>query len=383
MLKDTAGDNTPAVYSIGGNMKKILLILVGGTICTALNEEGNLAVSEKAGVLLKEKYLNSDSPYAKSVIIDSTENLYILSENMTIDRWNLIIDTYRKYSAATKYDGIVMAHGTDTLAYSASLFSMLLSTVQVPVFLVSANENLQSDRTNGNANFRCAIECICRGITPNVYVPYKNLSDNQMYLHLASRLRQCENYSEDFHSVGAINLTDISDDNYVDYFKKIEKAFPEDRRKKVVDISGDWKLRECILAITPYVGINYACYDYQKFSAVLHGTFHSGTACVEKSEKKMDYGEHSILYMLDRCLEMDPPIDVYYSPAIFRTGTYETVAIVGNHKVNGKGIRFMYGVTNEMAYAKLVIAYSLFESDEERCEFINGEYNFEMIDVIK
>ena len=46
---------TPAQIN-GGYMKNILLILVGGTICTALNEKGNLSVSEEAGILLKENY---------------------------------------------------------------------------------------------------------------------------------------------------------------------------------------------------------------------------------------------------------------------------------------------------------------------------------------
>ena len=77
-------------------MKKVLLILVGGTICTSLNEEGNLSVSDKAGALLVENYKHSDSPYVNDVIIESTGNLYILSENMTVDKWNTIIDTYRK-----------------------------------------------------------------------------------------------------------------------------------------------------------------------------------------------------------------------------------------------------------------------------------------------
>lgn len=356
-------------------MKNILLILVGGTICTALNEDGNLSVSEKAGILLKENYINSTSPYAKNVCIDPTENLYILSENMTVQKWNQIIDTYRKYSVKKAYDGVVIAHGTDTLAYSSALFSMLLSAVDIPVFFVSANENLKSNRTNGNDNFRCAIECICRGITPNVYVPYKNLSDGQMYLHLASRLKQCENYSEDFHSVGEFNITDISEDNYHDYFEQIAKAYPKDKKRTVVDISGDWKLSECVLNIVPYVGINYASYNYKRFSAVLHGSFHSGTACSDSNES-----ENSVLYMLDRCFENEPSVDVYISPSILRKGTYETVSIIGNHEVKGKKIDFLYGYTNEMAYAKLVIAYSLFENENERKTFIDNEYNFERID---
>ena len=59
-------------------MNNILLILVGGTICTALNNEGMLSVSGEAGVLLKSNFEKSGSPYADKVKIDLTENLFIL-----------------------------------------------------------------------------------------------------------------------------------------------------------------------------------------------------------------------------------------------------------------------------------------------------------------
>ncbi len=359
--------------------KNILLILVGGTICTTLNDEGNLSVNDEAGTLLVSNFMESDSPYAAMVDIKASDNLYILSENMTIAKWNEIIATYRKEVAGQSYDGIIMAHGTDTLAYSAALFSMLLSGTDIPVFLVSANENLKSGRSNGNANFCCAVESVCRGIVPNVYVPYQNLSDGKMYLHLASRLRQCENYSEDFHSVGEMDLSGMTEENYVAYFEKIEKKYPLEKVKRVVDIFGDWKLKECILYLSPYVGINYAAYKYSAFSAVLHGTFHSGTACAQLSEHCDAYDEHSILYMMDQCFSLEKPVDVYFSPSILRKGTYETVATIGNHEVNGRKASFMYGYTYEMAYAKLVIAYSLFENEGERRQFLYGEWNYEVI----
>ena len=372
---------TPAQIN-GGKMKEILLILVGGTICTALNEKGNLSVDEKAGILLRENYYKSDSPYVDDVHIVPTENLYILSENMTIEKWNRIIETYREHITKKNYDGVIMAHGTDTLAYSAALFSMLLSDTKIPVFLVSANENLQSERSNGNANFRCAVEAICRGISPNVYVPYKNFSDNKMYLHLASRLLQCENYSEDFHSVGELDVSNMTEENYSVYFEKLDEMYPQKKRKNVVNILGNWKLTESVLYITPYVGINYAAYNYSAFLAVLHGTFHSGTACAQKTDKCSEYGKNSVLYLLDECLNKEKTVDVYFTPSILKTGTYETVATIGTHTVNGKTAGFMYGTTYEMAYAKLVIAYSLFEEEDKRKKLLYGEYNFEMIDGI-
>ena len=107
-------------------MKKILLILVGGTICTALNEKGTLSVSEKAGSVLTDNFEKSGSGFAKNVKFTLTENLFILSENMTVKNWNLMLETYRKNIGKDNFDGVIFAHGTDTLAYSSALFSLLL-----------------------------------------------------------------------------------------------------------------------------------------------------------------------------------------------------------------------------------------------------------------
>ena len=359
-------------------MKKILLILVGGTICTALNENGTLSVSSKAGALLKSNFENSDSVYSKNTEIVLSENLFILSENMTVGKWNLIIDTYRRYTKSEKYDGVIFAHGTDTLAYSAALFSMLLSGTDIPVFFVSSNAPLTSERANGNDNFRYAVECICRGISPNVYVTYKNISDKKMYLHLGSRLKQCENYSEDFRSVGAIDITDISDENCADYFEKIEAEFPSSGRKPLVDIYGDLHLSDCVLMITPYVGLNYDAFDFSRFSAVLHGTFHSGTACAEMTETSSDYGSSSILHMIDLCAAANT--DMYYSPSKMTGEIYDTVRIIGSHTADGKGVNFLYGCTNEAAYAKLLIAYSVLKDKSKTTEFIETQCNFEFFE---
>lgn len=340
-------------------MKEILLILVGGTICTQLNEKGTLSVSDKAGIWLTENFYHKNPEYKELVHFDLSENLLILSENMTVENWNVIIKTYQENIKRNKYDGVIFAHGTDTLAYSAALFSMLLSGIDIPVFFVSSNARLTSERANGNDNFRCATMCICKGITPNVYVAYKNISDNEMYIHLGSRIKQCENYSEDFFSRGAIKEKD---------FEKID--FP--RGNALIDIDKEITLKECVLMINPYVGINYDVYDYSKFKAVLHGSFHSGTACTEKNTYSESYGKNSVLYMIDKCEELNA--DTYLSPATLGGEIYETVDIIRNHTESTK---FMYGCTTEVSYAKLLIAYSIFDNPKDIEKFIDEQINFE------
>ncbi|MBO5099643.1 MAG: asparaginase [Clostridia bacterium] len=341
-------------------MKEILLILVGGTICTKLNENKTLTVSDKAGLWLTENFYNKNPEYKELVHFNLSENLLILSENMTVEKWNLIIKTYQEEIKKKKFDGVIFAHGTDTLAYSAALFSMLLSGTDIPVFFVSSNARLERERANGNENFRCATECIYKGVEPNVYVAYKNISDKEMYIHLGSRIKQCENYSEDFYSKGAIKEKDM---------EKI--SFRE--RKALIDMSKEITLEECVLMLDPYTGMNYDVYDYSKFKAVLHGSFHSGTACTEKNTYSESYGKNSILYMIDKCNGLN--VDTYLSPATLNGEIYETVDIIRKHTDKTK---FLYGLTKETAYAKLLIAYSLFTDPKDREKFIETECNFEI-----
>lgn len=348
-------------------MKNILLILVGGTICTSKDENSVLSVDENAGTLIKSNFINSDSPYAKKVNIDLTENLFILSENMTVEKWNILLNTYRKYTKDKQYDGIIFAHGTDTLAYTASLFSMLLSGTKIPVFFVSSHRRLTVPTANGNDNFRYAAECIARGISPNVYVTYKNPSDKRMYLHLASRLEQCKNYTDDFYSKGMLNITEMCDENYTFYFKKIAKMYPHEKISSPINIYDNFELSECILPIEPYVGINYNSYNYSSFKAVLHRTYHSGTVCADGCD------ENSILHMINQCSSCGT--DTYIAPSKTWGDIYESVAVIKKSKIN-----FLYGSTFETAYAKLLIAYSVFESDREKKEYIYKECNFEIID---
>ncbi len=356
-------------------MKNILLVLVGGTICTALTEHGTLSVSSNAGTKLVQGFMASDSPYKDSVNITTSENLGILSENMTVDKWNLILKTYKQEIAKKEYDGVIFAHGTDTLAYSASLFSMLLADTKIPVFFASSNARLGTPTANGDENFRCAVECICRGFAPNVYVPYKNISDSRMYLHLGSRLEQCKNYSDDFYSVGAIDITDFKEADFNVLDERLKKEKSASGKKNIVDINDEITLSDCVLLINPYVGINYSVYNYANFSAVLHGSYHCGTACVEIKDEEDNYTNHSILYMLDRCAESG--VDAYITPTRQVGEFYDTIRVMANH--GERKINCLYGTTQETVYAKLLIAYSLFKDKAKIKEFLEAEINNEFI----
>ena len=112
------------------------------------------------------------------------------------------------------------------------------------------------------------------------------------------------------------------------------------------------------------MNIDYSAYDYKRFSAVLHGTYHSGTACAEP------YNESSVLYLMDLSTKENPDIDIYLSPSKNEGERYDTVRVIGSYDANDKKINFLYGSTIEYAYAKLVLAYSLFKDKKDIEAFI-------------
>ncbi len=359
-------------------MTRILCVLVGGTICSAPDDRrGTIDICPTAGVRLKDRFLRSGSPHADAVDIRLTDNLNILSENMTVAAWNRIADTLREHQKTQHYDGIVIAHGTDTLAYSAALFSLLFNTTPVPIFLVSGNACPDSPRSNAHANFAYAVECICRGIRPNVYVTYRNLSDGVMYLHLGSRLRQCSPYSEDFFSEGAVPIAGLSDAAFADCFAALDRLYPRRAFPPAVPERDGCRLSDRVLNLVPYVGIRYDVYRYEAFRAVLHGAYHSGTACAGAGGEQGADDRNSLLYLLDRCAEHR--VDVYISPARSDGEVYDTVRILREHGSGGQKIRFLYGMTDEMAYVKILLAYSRFSDRQDIDAFLSTAYNYEFI----
>ena len=169
-----------------GNKKNILVVYTGGTICTAVTDNTK-SINADTAYSLNEFYYNSNSKCKNNIELHKGQYFGILSENMTIKKWNEII----KYFACSvvpninNYDGIIIAHGTDTLAYSAALLSVLLKGIKIPVMLVSSNDsiansdNTVNEKANGNDNFKTAVECIYNGLVGGDYVPYKNISDKK------------------------------------------------------------------------------------------------------------------------------------------------------------------------------------------------------------
>ena len=129
-------------------MKKILILNTGGTIGMTRTEKGYMpdrAYFRKA--LQNMDSLRSDGMPAWEM--EETEEL-LDSSNMTVRDWNEIGALLAKHYDA--YDGFVVLHGTDTMAYTASALSFMLEGLQKPVILTGSQIPLCELRSDGRDN---------------------------------------------------------------------------------------------------------------------------------------------------------------------------------------------------------------------------------------
>ena len=349
----------------GGNMqeknKEILLILTGGTICSVEDEKGKRSSeTSQAQYKIVSEFHNSSSPY-RGIDFDYLTPLNILSENMTVKTWRTLLESLRDVHCRGKYKGIIMLHGTDTLAYTSSLLSLMMTHLDIPLILVSSQLPLSHKDTNGNANFRAAAELIMNGIEPNVYAVYRN-SDGNIYAHFGADLKQCANYSDDFFSRSSHKIDDPSNASWKG------RAF-ETKNNFLYDAGS---LDGRVLAITPYVGIDYDNYNLDKVSAVVHNTFHSESVCVERSKKQGDITNLSIISFAKRCRQQG--VDLFLAPCNGEAYAYEST---GDALENGA--LPISGTTFEMAYVKTLVGCSLGYEGKTLADFVNTRVNLESI----
>ena len=125
-------------------MKHILLITTGGTIASSESESG-LVPS------LASEQLLHHVPEVRNICKISTVGLYNLdSTNMRPEYWLEISRYIRK--VYEDYDGFVITHGTDTMAYAASLLYYLIQNSKKPIVLTGAQIPIEKRDTDARDN---------------------------------------------------------------------------------------------------------------------------------------------------------------------------------------------------------------------------------------
>ena len=133
------------------------------------------------------------------------------------------------------------------------------------------------------------------------------------------------------------------------------------------------ELKNDVLYIRPYVGLRYDTMDIDNsVRAVVHQLYHSQTACSDTGE---DNSINSICSFAYRCKEKNIPV--------FVTPCYEQHSLyTSSETMKESGVIPVYGMTNEMAYVKALVAGALRINDAgDMCRFMGRDICGEFMDV--
>ncbi len=130
------------------NRKHILLIATGGTIASAMGDCG-LSPS------LASEELMHHVPEVRDICNISTVQLYNLdSTNMKPAHWLSIAEYIKEVYGL--YDGFVITHGTDTMAYASAMLHYLIQSSPKPVVLTGAQIPISQRDTDARENLTSA-----------------------------------------------------------------------------------------------------------------------------------------------------------------------------------------------------------------------------------
>ena len=138
-------------------MKHILLLATGGTIASRPTAAGGLAPA-----ITSEELLARVPELADLCVIDAVQLFNLDSTNVGPAQWQEIVRSIRENYAA--YDGFVIAHGTDTMAYTAAALSYMIQNSAKPVVLTGSQKSIYNRDTDARNNlYRAFVYAVSEG----------------------------------------------------------------------------------------------------------------------------------------------------------------------------------------------------------------------------
>ena len=134
--------------------KKIMLLTTGGTIASMPGRDG--LEPHRSGVM--ERELQQLRTYYDITVQDV---MCLDSSNIRPQEWQQIAQVV--YELRQSCDGMVISHGTDTMAYTASALSFMLPDIDIPVVFTGSQLPLAAVVSDGPDNLRTAFAMAASG----------------------------------------------------------------------------------------------------------------------------------------------------------------------------------------------------------------------------
>jgi len=313
--------------------KSILIIYTGGTIGMIKDSETGVLAPFDFDQILSEvpelkRFGFNLSTISFSPIIDSS--------NLNPEVWVKLAEIIKKNY--NKYEGFVVLHGTDTMAYSASALSFMLENLDKPVIFTGSQLPIGTLRTDGKENLISAVEIAAterngQPLAPEVCIYFEN--------KLMRGNRTTKYNAEHFNAFESPNYPNLVDAGINLKFNYGAIHYPTN--KKDLKIYTELDTNIAILKIFPGISqeIIHAMLNSKSLKAVILETYGAGNAPTEEwflKEIKDAIDNGKIVLNVTQCLAGNVDMTKY---------------VTGNELMN-IGVVSGYDLTTEAAVAKLM-----------------------------
>lgn len=193
-------------------MKKIAFLTTGGTIASVKGPQG------LKPAVTQEEMLKLVPELSEIAEIDGKIIMNIDSSNMQPEDWNLMAKELQK--ALQDHDGIVMTHGTDTMAYTSAALTYMLCNLQKPIVMTGAQIPIGQENNDGRRNLIASFKVAASG-RPGLFVVF----DNKVII--GDRASKMKTKSFDaFYSINSPLVAKVKDDVIWD-----EKTYLSERQR--------------------------------------------------------------------------------------------------------------------------------------------------------
>jgi glutamyl-tRNA(Gln) amidotransferase subunit D len=202
-------------------LSSVAIISTGGTIASRVDyRTGGVRPALTANDLYSVVPELADVARIETQIL-----LSLFSENIATQQWTEIAKAVAK-QMSERVDGVVIAHGTDTMGYTAAALSFALQNLPAPVIIVGSQRSADRPSSDAAPNLLGAVSAAAKAPFAEVTVAmHETPSDNCIVFHRGTKVRKCHTSRRDaFKSVNASPIARAEGNNIImltqDYQKR-------------------------------------------------------------------------------------------------------------------------------------------------------------------
>lgn len=329
-------------------MKKILMIATGGTIAS---KQGKMGLTP---VLTSEELLSFVPEVKELCIVDTLQLLNLDSTNICPAHWLLMEKAIEE--AYPCYDGFVICHGTDTMAYTASILSYLIPCSPKPIVVTGAQKPIDYPVTDAKTNLTDAFRWAVHSGATGVQIVF----DGKVILGTRAKKTRTKSYNA-FSSINYPYLAIIQDGKVLPYIERKcaeHPTFYHEINEKVA-----------LLKLVPGMSADILSYMLSHFDAVIIESYGAGGV--------PQHDQYSFFDEIERWNTCGKT--VVMTTQVPNEGSDMTIYKVGHEVKERWGLIEAYDMTLEAALTKLMWVLATAKSKEEIKELFYSPVDHDLL----